>query len=84
MSKEIEDLLSRHKALKAERRHWEQHWQELAEVMLPRRAEFTTTPVPGEKRTSQIYDGTPMQARRSLPDLEPLVCRGSLLQRGQR
>ena len=66
MTKEIEDLLSRHKALKAERRHWEQHWQELAEVMLPRRAEFTTTPVPGDKRTSQIYDGTPMQARRSL------------------
>jgi hypothetical protein len=39
---QIEDLLSRHKRLKDQRRVWESHWQELAEVMLPRRADFTT------------------------------------------
>lgn len=66
MSKEVEDLLQRHKRLRDERRQWEDHWQELAEVMLPARADFTSTPVAGDKRTGKIYDGVPMLARRGL------------------
>ena len=49
MPREIEDLLSRHKRLKDQRRVWESHWQELAEVMLPRRADFTTERIAGER-----------------------------------
>ena len=60
------DLLDRHARLKAERSVWERHWQQLAEVMLPKRAEFTAPSMPGEKRTAEIYDGTPMLARRGL------------------
>lgn len=63
----VADLLARHRKLKAARRTWEQTWQELAEVLLPRRADFTVeTTVDGERRTDNIYDSVPMQARRSL------------------
>lgn len=66
MTREIEDLLSRHKRLKDQRRVWESHWQELAEVMLPRRADFTTERITGEGRSDHLFDGTPMLARRGL------------------
>jgi hypothetical protein len=64
--KEIQELLARHRKLKEERRLWESHWQELAEIMLPRRADFTAAVQPGEKRTAKIYDSAPMLARRGL------------------
>ncbi len=63
---EVADLLARHKALKSARGQWESLWQELAEVLLPNRANFTTPGVPGEKKTDRIYDSTPMLARRGL------------------
>ncbi|WP_240932945.1 portal protein [Pelagibius litoralis] len=63
---QVEDILGRHKRLKDARRTWESHWQELAEVMLPRRADFTTQQMPGQRRQEHIYDGTPMLARRGL------------------
>lgn len=66
MDGHIEDILARFKTLTDERREWDAHWQELAEVMLPRRASFTTEAVPGGKRTEKIFDGTPMLARRGL------------------
>ena len=66
MSKHVSEILTRHERLAGERRMWEQHWQELAEVMLPRRATFTTDGRPGDKRTTNIYDSVPMLARRGL------------------
>ncbi|WP_420348625.1 portal protein [Pelagibius sp.] len=66
MPREIDDLLARHKRLKDQRRLWESHWQELAEVMLPRRADFTTEHLAGERRRDHLFDGTPMLARRGL------------------
>jgi len=66
MTKEVADILQRFKTLAGERREWESHWQELAEVMLPRRVGFTGEPRPGAKRTDKIFDGTPMLARRGL------------------
>lgn len=63
----VVDLIARHKKLKSNRRNWEHTWQELAEVLLPRRADFTVeTTVDGERRTDSVYDSVPMQARRSL------------------
>ena len=64
--KEVEDLLARKKSLQDARRPWESHWQDLAELMRPRRADFTHEPVDGEKRAGTIFDGTPMQAARML------------------
>ena len=66
MSREIEDILARQRRLKAARRSWESHWQEVAEVMLPRRADFTGERSEGAKRGGALYDGTAMLARRGL------------------
>ena len=66
MSKRVHDLLARLKRMGEQRRQWESHWQELAEYLLPKRADFTTTAQPGGKRTEKQFDATPMQAARGL------------------
>ncbi|MDH3231218.1 MAG: portal protein [Alphaproteobacteria bacterium] len=60
------DLLDRYRRLKDARRLWDAHWQDIAEVMLPQRADFTATQAPGAKRTDAIFDGTPLLAVRGL------------------
>lgn len=59
-------ILRRYGKLKAGRSNWEQLWQDLAEVLLPRRADFTVTQTDGSRRTDNVYDSVPIQARRSL------------------
>lgn len=66
MANDIEDLLGRFKRLGESRASWDAHWQDLAEIFLPRRADFTVTHTPGDKRTERQFDGAPMQAARSL------------------
>ena len=66
MSDDVQDLIARHRKLADSRRAWDAHWQELAELLLPRRADFTTAHSAGEKRTEKQFDGTPMQAARGL------------------
>ena len=61
-----EDLLQRLTALESGRGTYNAHCQDLAEIMLPRRADFTTEQVEGAKRTEKQFDGTPMQAARAL------------------
>jgi len=63
---EFADILARFKGLADGRREWEAHWEELAQVMLPRRAGFTSEPTPGARQNETIFDGTPMLARRGL------------------
>ena len=41
LNQEIQDLLSRQSRLKSQRDTWMDHWQDLAEVFLPGRADFT-------------------------------------------
>lgn len=65
-SQEIQDLLSRQSRLKGQRDTWMDHWQDLAEVFLPGRADFTVQRTAGERRTERIFDSTPMIARRGL------------------
>ena len=62
----IADLIARQQRLASDRGVWESHWQDLADLILPRRAEFTGTRSPGQKRTERQFDGTPMQAARGL------------------
>ena len=66
MNKRVEDLLARRKRLAEERRSWEPHWQELAEMLLPRRADFIPDRTLGAKRTEKQFDSVPMQAARGL------------------
>lgn len=51
-------LIRRQESLAAERGPWESHWQEVAELVRPMRAEFTGRVTPGTKRTQAIYDST--------------------------
>jgi hypothetical protein len=56
----------RQKEAAGRRSQFEHHWDDLARVLLPRRQGFTTATEPGEQRVDDVYDGTPMQAARSL------------------
>src|SRR3990167_9381587 len=66
MTERIEELVSRWKKLNGDKSQWHSLWDDLARVMLPRRLGFTTQTVDGDRRTDDIFDGTPMQAARSL------------------
>lgn len=60
------ELTEQWKRMVADRRVWDDHWQRLAEIMLPKRAQFNRTWSEGDRRTEEIYDGIPMQAARNL------------------
>lgn len=60
------ELIRRYEELRARRQPWEGHWQELADYVLPRRADITERNVPGNKRTQRLFDGTAMDANELL------------------
>ena len=62
----VKELLSRRQALRNRRGLWDSHWDDLARVQLPRRLGFVTQTSEGDRRTEDIFDGTPMQAARGL------------------
>ena len=55
-------VIERYNSLKAKRSTWEDHWQELADYFLPRKANITEKHTPGDKRHQQIFDGTATHA----------------------
>lgn len=58
--------LDRTKALWSKRTPWMPYYQELADVLLPTQAYFTSTKPPGSETGQGIYDGTPRLALRDL------------------
>jgi len=62
----VHDLLDRRNALFAIREPWMPYWQELGDILLPNRADFTVQKLPGEQRGQGIYDGSPRLALRDL------------------
>ena len=56
------ELLRRFGKLKAQRQNWESHWQEVADYMMPRKADVTKTRSQGDKRTEVIFDSSPLHA----------------------
>ena len=58
----IQQLDRRYKTLQTQRSNWEKHWQELADYMLPRKADITKKRTQGDKRTELIFDGTAVHA----------------------
>lgn len=66
MTDRITDIIKRWERLKGDKGQWHSLWDDLARVMLPRRIGFNTTVIDGERRTDDIFDGTPMQAARGL------------------
>ena len=55
-------LLKRYKTLQTNRQHWESHWQEVADYIVPRKADITKKRSAGDKRTELIFDGTAIHA----------------------
>jgi hypothetical protein len=55
-------LLSRFDRLSGQRQTWETHWQEVADYMLPRKADITKQRSRGDKRMELIFDSSPLQA----------------------
>lgn len=55
-------LLKRYKTLQNQRQHWESHWQEVADYIVPRKADITKKRTAGDKRTELIFDGTAIHA----------------------
>ena len=56
------NLLKRYDRLKSQRQNWESHWQEVADYMMPRKADVTKSRSKGDKRTELIFDSSPLQA----------------------
>ena len=55
-------LISRFDRLSGRRENWETHWQEVADYMLPRKADITKKRSRGDKRMERIFDSSPLQA----------------------
>jgi len=54
--------MKRYSTLKVQRQHWESHWQEIADYIVPRKADITKKRTAGDKRTELIFDGTAIHA----------------------
>lgn len=59
---EIKGIIARFESLQGQRENWQNHFQELADYMLPRKADIVRKRTRGEKRMEQIFDGTALQA----------------------
>jgi hypothetical protein len=55
-------LIKRYGTLQTQRTNWESHWQEIADYIVPRKADITKKRTPGDKRTELIFDGTAIHA----------------------
>ena len=60
----VEEHFERYKKLKSNKQVWNQHWQICAEMIMTRKADFTTTFQPGEFLNDHIFDGTAILANR--------------------
>ena len=55
-------LLKRFQSLQTQRSNWESHWQDIADFIVPRKADITKKRTGGDKRTELIFDGTAIHA----------------------
>ena len=55
-------LMRRFDSLYAQRQVWESHWQEIADFVVPRKADVTKRRTDGDKRTELVFDSTAIQA----------------------
>ena len=54
-------LIAEYENLKGNRHNWEAQWQEIAELLIPRKADFTATHSAGSERRESIFESTPVQ-----------------------
>tara|TARA_R100001594_G_scaffold19297_3_gene37669 strand:+ start:7 stop:1617 length:1611 start_codon:yes stop_codon:yes gene_type:complete len=51
-------IIDRYEYLKGQRVNWDQHWQELADYVIPRKDDVYKTNMKGEKKGNQLFDST--------------------------
>lgn len=56
---DAEEYIRRQSYLESDRAVWEQHWREIADLVLPRQRGFNEQLTPGEKQLDKVFDGTP-------------------------
>lgn len=67
MQNRVEKMITRAKELKSARGNWESYWQDLADYIMPAKADVTRISAPGQKlETQKIYDSTAIQANQIL------------------
>lgn len=59
---QIKAIIARFETLEGQRENWQNHYQELADYMLPRKADIVRKRSRGDKRMEQIFDGTALQS----------------------
>ena len=52
------ELKNNYSQLKDKRSNWETHWQEVADLIIPRKSDIVDQKVRGDKRHIQVFDGT--------------------------
>ena len=71
-------LLKRFASLETQRQTWESHWQEVADYVVPRKADVTKNRSPGDKRSELVFDGTAIHAAELLSaSLHGMLTNGS-------
>tara|TARA_R100000995_G_scaffold30176_3_gene13436 strand:- start:17447 stop:19063 length:1617 start_codon:yes stop_codon:yes gene_type:complete len=55
-------LLKQLQQLEQQRKTWENHWQEIGDYIIPRKADVTLSRTAGDKRMEKIYDATAIHA----------------------
>ena len=56
--KRAQEIIDHEQTLRSARAVYDQHCQEIARLMLPGAADFTSSDVPGSKRMHDMHDGT--------------------------
>lgn len=64
--KKAEELKGVWGRMLSKRSGFDDYWQELGDVLLPTKADFTAGYAPADRRNKRIYDSAPRQAARSL------------------
>jgi hypothetical protein len=66
----VKEVLGRYQSLKTRRRSWEDSWQELSDLVSPRRGSFSwdSGEENGKKHSSNIYDSTAITSARIMAD----------------
>lgn len=65
-SERVKSLLRRWEKGQGAKDQWMNHWDDIARVQNPRREGFVTTKTEGERRSDDLFDGTPQIGARGL------------------
>lgn len=62
MDERVRDVIKKWDRLEGDRGTWKNHWQQITELCLPERNDYTVQRTPGMKRNQAVYDSTPIFA----------------------